>query len=153
MFPACLFLLSLFQVTGAPQLLWKKASGAQEDAGGDTEGRAHPSSAPAVVGRVPGTVIWCTKRNKNHIARDFHSFTAQQMTRSPHYVSTVGYFLVVFVTPLFLQLSDTGCCYGVKGTNIGELRRILCSSLSVDFKKLTCGISLTRVKLSSLRRA
>lgn len=32
----------------------------------------------AVVGRVPGTVI-CTTNNKNHIARDFHSVTAQQV--------------------------------------------------------------------------
>lgn len=29
----------------------------------------------AVVGRVPGTVIWCTNINENHIARDFHPFT------------------------------------------------------------------------------
>lgn len=34
----------------------------------------------AVVGRVPGTVIWCKTNNKNHIARDFHSVTAQQLT-------------------------------------------------------------------------
>lgn len=29
----------------------------------------------AVVGRVPGTVIWCTNINENHIARDFHPYT------------------------------------------------------------------------------
>ncbi|KAL6469492.1 hypothetical protein MHYP_G00230160 [Metynnis hypsauchen] len=33
----------------------------------------------AVVGRVPGTVIWWTNRNKNHIARDFHPCTALQV--------------------------------------------------------------------------
>lgn len=42
-------------------------------------GRMRPEPV-AVVGRVPGTVIWCKTNNKNHIARDFHSVTAQQVT-------------------------------------------------------------------------
>lgn len=82
------------------------------------EVHAHPASVPAVVGRVPGTVIWCTKNNKNHIARDFHSFTAQQVTR-PCYISTVGCLCVVSLAVLLW--SDTGCCYGVEGINTGEV--------------------------------
>lgn len=63
MYPTSLF-SSLFQVTGAPQLLWTRASGVQEDAGEYTEGREGQKGAEwiqplplAVVGRVPGTVI------------------------------------------------------------------------------------------------
>lgn len=83
---------------------------------------------PAVVGRVPGTVIWCTKRNKNHIARDFHSFTAQQVT-------ALYFHSGMLLCSLLQLLSNTGCCYGVKGINIGEVRRVLCSTLSKDFKR------------------
>lgn len=51
-------------VTGAPKLPWTETSGAQEDDGEDTEviegqrgaGWIQPLP-PAVVGRVPGTVI------------------------------------------------------------------------------------------------
>ncbi|KAA8589620.1 hypothetical protein FQN60_012985 [Etheostoma spectabile] len=47
---------------GTPQLLWKKASGAQvegreETEDGEVQGGSVPASATAVVGRVPGTVI------------------------------------------------------------------------------------------------
>lgn len=38
----------------------------------------------AVAGRVPGTVIWWTNRNKNHIARDFHPHTALGGLRHLH---------------------------------------------------------------------
>lgn len=55
---------------------------------------------------------------------------------------------LVSLTVLFSQLiSDTGCCYGVKGINIGEVRQILWRRFWVDSEKLTCGIRLSHGNL------
>lgn len=58
--------------TGGPQL-GKHLEAAQPRA---RDGQlAQLATSLAVVGRVPGTVIWWTNINENHIARDFHPFT------------------------------------------------------------------------------
>lgn len=47
---------------------------------------------------------------------------------------------------LFFFSYDIWCCYGVRGINIGEVRRILWSALLADFKRFTCGISFPHKK-------
>lgn len=109
----------------------KKASGAHEDVTLQRAGEGGCNlSISAVVGRVPGTVIWCTKRNKNHIARDFHSFTAQLVTHRT--VSIAGCFCVAVLAALigfswFLMLDVA------MESNMGEVR--YGDQLSADFSQ------------------
>lgn len=85
----------------------------------------------AVVGRVPGTVIWCTKENKNHIARDFHSFTVQQVTDLYFRCGIPLFFLLGASAFSCHDPTCSECCHGVKEINSSEARWILWPTFSV----------------------
>lgn len=69
-----------------------------------------PGFVTAVVGRVPGTVIWCTKKNK--ITLPGISTPSRHRGWPARVVSPQRDAFVL--SPSDTKLSETGCCYGFR---------------------------------------